>query len=417
MAREDQIICPSCKAKLKFNPEKISADTVKCICPGCKRILRLKKTASGYNLSPPQTTKDSNPQFRKFPDDQETVLQQPTRGNPLHQEYKNQKGVDFGQKKAEPGNNEWLLYADDMKIKPAEYRINLDDLPASVPSLKETLADLHQAEKYNHQGEKHLDRNLYRQALRDFNHALKINPDYLEALINRGSTYILLDKLDEALEDFNHALKMDIYNEIIFNARGEIHLANKMYEEAIKDFTSAIILNPVFTDAYLNRGRAYSEKNMKDEAAADFNQAVRADYHQLPDINFLDSSITGLEQEDYRNSRLAAKSIQLGLKYLKAGKYNEAAAAFSQAVDLRSNESKGFFYRGLAYMKLARYDEAMADFDRAIHLDPLDAKIYYQRGRAEKALDRSSKSMLADFKLSCELGYEPGCAAYKKLKA
>ena len=40
-----KIVCPKCKAKLKFDPDKITSEVVKFKCPGCKTVLRLRRSS------------------------------------------------------------------------------------------------------------------------------------------------------------------------------------------------------------------------------------------------------------------------------------------------------------------------------------------------------------------------------------
>jgi CheY-like chemotaxis protein len=46
MATKMKVVCPKCKAKLKFDPQKIPSDLVRCKCPGCKTVLRIRKPDS-----------------------------------------------------------------------------------------------------------------------------------------------------------------------------------------------------------------------------------------------------------------------------------------------------------------------------------------------------------------------------------
>jgi hypothetical protein len=57
----------------------------------------------------------------------------------------------------------------------------------------------------------------------------------------------------------------------------------------------------------------------------------------------------------------------------------------------------------------------MVDLNRAVLYDPLNPSLYYWRALAWKGLD-SPINMVADLKLSCELGYGPACEEYEKQK-
>ncbi|MBI2487537.1 MAG: tetratricopeptide repeat protein, partial [Deltaproteobacteria bacterium] len=55
------------------------------------------------------------------------------------------------------------------------------------------------------------NKSQYKQAIADFNHAIKLKPDYVDAYIVRGITYSHIGEYDLAIADFNHAIKLKPY--------------------------------------------------------------------------------------------------------------------------------------------------------------------------------------------------------------
>jgi len=51
MTAKMMVVCPKCKAKLKFNPDKITAEIAKFKCPGCATVLSLRKPGSRTEVS------------------------------------------------------------------------------------------------------------------------------------------------------------------------------------------------------------------------------------------------------------------------------------------------------------------------------------------------------------------------------
>ncbi len=333
----------------------------------------------------------------------------------LLEDYLHDKLAGYENGEAEAGDIEWIRYANKKEQEIPKTKIDLDLFPVGDADLQEALADLRQAEMYNLQGETNLGKNLLKQAIRDFNHALEINPGYVDALVNRGSAYILQNNYNEALADLNHALDLEKKQAEIYNLRGEVYLLNKLHDEAIKDFTRAIILNPTYCDAYLNRARAYSEKGMSDEADSDYSQAVEADPDKFSSFIDLDGAESLFEEEGLSTKEKEAEYIQQGLEYLKSKRYHEAIESFTQAINLSANNAISHIYRGQAYVELGQPDEAVVDLNRAVIFNPLNPVLYYWRAMAWKALD-SSINMVEDFKVSCELGYAPACIEYETFK-
>ena len=334
----------------------------------------------------------------------------------LLEEYDFDKLKEFEEGEPDEEDAEWIRYADRKGPKPVKSKINLNELPAEAAGLKETLSKLQQAETFNFKGETNLSKNFYNNAIEDFSRALEINPNYVDALINRGSAYAELGRFNDALMDFNRALKFEKRDAELFNKRGEVFLQNKMFNEAIKDFASALVLNPMSSDAYLNRGRAYSEKGMPEEAMIDFKQAVKADSDHS--LSFIDRAapeahITG---DKSSNREEAAKFNQLGSADLQNDKFQDAVENFTKAISLASSEAEGYINRGRALLKLDKPDEALADFNEAVLFDPLNPALYYWRAQAWGAKD-NQLNLKEDLKLSCEMGHEPACLKYRELKS
>ena len=334
----------------------------------------------------------------------------------LLEEIDHEKLRELEEGEAGKEDAEWTRFADKKGPKLAESKIDMNELPAEAVGLKETLSDLRRAEAYNLQGETNLSKNFYNNAIKDFSRALGINPNYVDALINRGSAYAELGRFNDALMDFNHALKFEKRDAELFNKRGEIYLQNKMYNEAIKDFASALVLNPMFSDAYLNRGRAYAEKGMPEEAMTDFKQAVKADSDHS--FSFIDRAAPEVHIAEGRSSNLeeAAKFNQQGSADMQNEKFQAAVDNFTQAINLASSEADGYINRGQAFLKLDKPDEAMADFNEAVLFDPLNASLYYWRAQAWRA-QNDQFNIREDLKLSCEMGHEPACLEYRELKS
>ena len=52
MSNKKKVVCPKCQAKLKFDPDKVTADVVKFKCPSCNTVLRTKKPTPGPTTEP-----------------------------------------------------------------------------------------------------------------------------------------------------------------------------------------------------------------------------------------------------------------------------------------------------------------------------------------------------------------------------
>jgi len=112
-------------------------------------------------------------------------------------------------------------------------------------------------------------------ALQYYDNALRLKPNSIEALYDRGMFYQEAEDYNKAMEDYNAILRIDPKNkEACFNL-GYIHLAYlKVYRQAILHFTQAIRCDSNYLEAYYNRGISFENLGDIDHAAADYRKAL-----------------------------------------------------------------------------------------------------------------------------------------------
>jgi|ERR1700730_868053 len=148
-------------------------------------------------------------------------------------------------------------------------------------------------------------------AIEDFNEAIRLDPNYIAALINRGVAYGLMGQIDRAIEDYTRAIKLDPnsiqayfdrgfaysnagdyrsavedYSQVIlldpknfgaFNNRCNVQNMRRDYDSAIQDCSKAIELNPGMPNGFIGRAGAYASKKDYDRAIEDYTKAISSD--------------------------------------------------------------------------------------------------------------------------------------------
>lgn len=106
---------------------------------------------------------------------------------------------------------------------------------------------------------------------------------------------------------------------------------------------------------------------------------------------------TGVKSAQLQNSNAAsaltmeqqAKALyDQGVKFTKAGKYEDAVKAYQQAVSLKPDLAEAQHELGFALFKLKKYEEAIVAFKQALTLKPRNAETYRNLGLSYKALGK-----------------------------
>lgn len=231
--------------------------------------------------------------------------------------------------------------------------------------------------------EAHL-RKEYDSALGHYNQALKLDPAYAAAYLNRGVVYYERQQYPQALADYTQALKYDPKLLQAYNNRGVVYKQLKQHDKALADYALALKLNPKYAKTYNNRGTVYSELKQYDKALADYNQALKLD----PQFAYA-----------YNNR---------GNIYSQRQAHTQALSDYSQAIGLLPSYAQAYSSRGSVYLDLQQYPQALADLNQALKLSPHSAAAYNQRGRVYQALQQPDKA-LADWRKACELGLGSTC--------
>lgn len=112
-------------------------------------------------------------------------------------------------------------------------------------------------------------------ALQRLARACQLDPELLEAWLNRGRALLALKRFTEALATFDQAvaLQPNMLEPWIFRANTLVQIGQ--YEAAIENYDAALCLNVNRTECWNNRGVAFSKMGKWAEAVASFEQALK----------------------------------------------------------------------------------------------------------------------------------------------
>ena len=186
----------------------------------------------------------------------------------------------------------------------------------------------------------------WNEAVVRFTKALEVAQRFAAARLNRGIAYEALGRKTAALADYDAALDLDPNSVQAYNCRGALH-ANKGYlNRALEDFGKAMGVDPQFLVSYLNHGATLYRLQRYGEAIADFSNAIRLD------------------------PKAKQAYLGRGLTLAKLGHDKNALKDFDRACELDPDDPRVYLNRGIILERLQRYQDALADYQAALSLEP-----------------------------------------------
>jgi tetratricopeptide (TPR) repeat protein len=230
---------------------------------------------------------------------------------------------------------------------PISYALLNIDVPSSSVSSSITSTEpgaVKSAEDWFNEGVALDDQGNYADAIKAYDEAVKLDPNYAEAWYNNGNALYRQGKYDESIKAFNEAIKA--------------------YDEAIKQ-------DPNDANLCYGKGNALNARGKYDDAIKAYDEAIRLDPNYAEAWNN--------KGEVLRNQ----------------GKYDDAIKCNDEAIRLDPNDAKAWNNKGLTLNAQGKYDDAIKCYDEAIRLDPNLFYAWTNKSNALYALGRTTEASAA----------------------
>ncbi|XP_048339434.1 tetratricopeptide repeat protein 6-like [Sphaerodactylus townsendi] len=111
-------------------------------------------------------------------------------------------------------------------------------------------------------------------AMKDYQRAVMVDPDYALAYFNAANLYLLKRQFSQARDYYSKALILDATNESAFLNRAIANTLLKNFEEAKADFEEAVCLSPFSAAIYYNKANLYNTLKQYQQAEEDISKAL-----------------------------------------------------------------------------------------------------------------------------------------------
>lgn len=214
------------------------------------------------------------------------------------------------------------------------------------------------AEIYRERGIHYADLGHYDKAVVDFSNAVKLNPSYVTAYINRANAYAKLEQYKAAYQDFSTAQKLSPKNKSIYAIRGSLNFLMGRFQDAAADYRYYLSLKPddMYRMLWLHLSQKYQNAN-KPSDLAKYSQQMNLDVWpgalvklylgQVGPDDFLEAFKK--QMNTMSPEFLCEGFYYLGQYFLLTGNNKLASDSFRQAVNTNAKQNIEYEF-SLAYL-------------------------------------------------------------------
>jgi len=244
-----------------------------------------------------------------------------------------------------------------------------------------------------------------KEAIKAYNKAITIKPDYAEAYSNMGIVLNEQGKMKEAIKAYSKALAIKPDNADAYNNMGLALQNQGKLEEAIKAYNKALDIKPDYADAYINMGNAFKGQGKLKEAIEAYNKAlsIKPDFADaysnmgsaLKDQGKLEEAIEAYNKALSIKPDFAEAYSNMGNALKDQGKLEEAIKAYSKALAIKPDYANAYSNMGNVLKDQGKLEDAIEAHSKALAINPDHAEAYSNMGNALKGQGKLEEAIEA----------------------
>ena len=182
-------------------------------------------------------------------------------------------------------------------------------------------------------------------AIENYKHAIKIKPDYVDALYNLGNIFRDDNRLYDAIKSYKKVIdiKPD-YDDAQFNLGVSLQILGQV-DKAIDHYEKALLSIPDNTGIRINLGCIFQNLGNLDDAIKEYKKVLKIDSSHIIALN------------------------NLGTCLKEIGDMHEAIEYFKKALETKPDYSDVYYNLGYVFQDLGQFDKAILNYERAISID------------------------------------------------
>ncbi|MDG1890984.1 MAG: tetratricopeptide repeat protein [Verrucomicrobiota bacterium] len=236
------------------------------------------------------------------------------------------------------------------------------------------------AREFYNQAKSASQQGLLKEAMELYRDAIRIDPDYGQALTGLGAILLNQKRIDEAQPLFEKAIQLDPHHATALINLAMIEQIRGDMDSAIERLRGVVDRNPEYHEAYLNLGSVLASTKNYDEAITHLSKAVELNPKMVvAHLNLAKAyAATGqLEKSEasYRdvmnlNPRMPYPYYGLGLLQARQGDHHKAVSSFREAISLGARNPTTLTKLGISLLAEGDRDRGVMTLKQALEMNP-----------------------------------------------
>ncbi len=195
----------------------------------------------------------------------------------------------------------------------------------------------------------------WKNALKHFNKAIKLDPFFVKGYNNKGNVLRELGRPDEAMEAYSKALEIDPEDYGSWLSKGHIFSNKRKFREALECYEKCLQINPKCDITWNSMGIVFRHMGNYKKALESFDKAL--------EIN---------KEYDYAwNNK--------GNIFFSIRRYEEALSCFNKALEINPKSDLACANKGKVLNKLGRNEEAIKCIDKCLKINPKSRVLRFRK--------------------------------------
>jgi tetratricopeptide (TPR) repeat protein len=216
-------------------------------------------------------------------------------------------------------------------------------------------------------GNAQLKAKRYHEAQLDYDAALRLRPDWYQALLLRSFVFLEQNNIDGALADLTHAVAVEPDKSQAYAARAVIYMVQRKFDAAAADCARMLTFDPDVARQQLLCGNVYRGKGDSAAALQAFNTALDLDPNNV-DAYFdrgalyeatgeLDKAIKDLRQGLEKQPSNFDGRLELGLVEWESGAFDDAVRDLETLHPLNPAHPYALLWRSITRLTVHKSDD------------------------------------------------------------